>query len=225
MQISINKMKLKKVKLQRVFTYLLLAALALLILYYLNKFSILMDTYGIEAILTENKSIAMLIYFSICFLQPIVLPLPEPVTLMAGSSVFGPATGAFLGFSGTILGILTMFYLGRLASHKFINRFIDESKLLKFNKFIEKNEALMLLGLFILPILPDEIICIGAGLGRINPYKFIIVAIVSKLITSISLSYSLSLFNISFSTIISIFISLAIIYLLFKWLYKVVKNQ
>ena len=167
----------------------------------------------------------MFIYFLTCFLQPIILPVPEPVTIMAGSATFGPSAGAFIGFLGTILGITTMFFLSRLASEKLIVRFINEKKIAKFNKYIEKNEVIMLLGLFILPILPDEVICIGAGLARINKTKFILVAIFSKLVTSISLAYSISFFKISINDILSVFIIVAILSLIVKSIYKTLKNN
>jgi uncharacterized membrane protein YdjX (TVP38/TMEM64 family) len=44
-----------------------------------------------------------------------------------------------------------------------------------------------------LPILPDEIICFGAGISRVSFMKFLIIAGVSKLITSFSLAYSVDL--------------------------------
>ncbi len=58
--------------------------------------------------------------------------------------------------------------------------------------------------IFVLPILPDEVICVGAGVAGINTYKFISVAAVSKIITSVSLSYSLQLikFNVGICMII-----------------------
>lgn len=146
------------------------------------------------------------IYFVVCFMQPIAMPIPEPVTVMAGSATFGAVQAALIGFLGTTLGIITMFFIGRLASDKFIKKIVNEKLLSKFNEYRSKHENSVLLFLFILPILPDEIICIGAGLAKINPYKFIIIATISKAITSVSLAFSLEIFNISFSKIIIILI-------------------
>ena len=139
----------------------------------------------------------------ICFLQPIILPLPEPVTIMGGSTILGPLKGATIGFSGTILGIIVMFFIAKFARRSIINKIVDDEKLDKFNIYIQKNETLIILMLFILPILPDEVICIGAGLAKMNSYKFIGIAAISKLVTSISLAYSLELikFNGNFIAI------------------------
>ncbi|WP_372464711.1 hypothetical protein [Peribacillus frigoritolerans] len=47
--------------------------------------------------------------------------------------------------------------------------------------------------MFIIPILPDEIICLGAGIGGVSFRRFILIASLSKLLTVSSLSYSVDL--------------------------------
>lgn len=158
-----------------------------------------------------------LIYFIVCFLQPIILPIPEAVTVMSGSSLIGPLKATILGFIGTTLGIITMFTLSKYASNKIRNKFADNSKIEKFNSYIQRNEIIILVFLFVLPILPDEIICIGAGLVRINTIKFITLATVSKLISSISLAYSVELFSIDINIIIIFVILAAIVNLIRKY--------
>lgn len=126
-------------------------------------------------------------------MQPIILPIPEPITIIGGGSVLGSLNGAIIGFLGTFLGIIVMFFASKYAGGTVINKLVDEKKLDKFNKFIRKNELLVILILFILPILPDEVICVGSGITGVSTYKFIGIAAISKLITSVSLSYSLQL--------------------------------
>lgn len=153
-----------------------------------------------------------IIYFIICFLQPIILPFPEAVTIMGGSTILGPLKGATIGFLGTILGIIVMFFIAKFVRRSVINKIVDDKKLDKFNRYIQKNETLIILMLFILPILPDEIICIGAGLAKMNAYKFIGIAVISKLVTSISLAYSLELIKFDKNlVIISIILIIGVI--------------
>lgn len=42
-------------------------------------------------------------------------------------------------------------------------------------------------------MLPDEIICVGAGIGQVSPKRFLMIASVSKLITTTLLAYSVQL--------------------------------
>lgn len=162
----------------------------------------ILEYYGVKGFLLTYENKAKYIYFMICFLQPIILSIPEAVTIMAGSSMFGPFQGAIVGFSGTIIGIIIMFFISRFASKNIINKIINTNKLEKFNKYIEKNEMLVVSALFIFPILPDEVICVGSGLTTINAYKFIMIAIITKLITSFSFSYSLQVIGLDLNSII-----------------------
>lgn len=161
------------------------------------KLVLVINQYGFQSVLSQYGNKAALIYFLVNFLQPILLPLPEPITIMAGSKILGEFNGAVLGFLGTALGIITMYFFIRLTGSKFIDKFVSENQIKKFNKYISKHEVLVILSLFILPILPDEAICIGAGLMKLNAYKFMSIAIISKIVTSFSLSYSVKFIKIN----------------------------
>lgn len=155
------------------------------------------------------------VYFIVCFLQPIVLPIPEPITIMTGSAIFGELNGAIIGFTGTTLGIVTMYLISRHAGEKFILKYVNMKKLEKFNGYIRKNETLILLLLFIFPLLPDEIICIGSGLAKLNIYKFITIAFIAKLITVWTLSYSIEILQFDIQTIV-LCLTLGIIFIVTK---------
>ncbi|KGK87727.1 hypothetical protein SDC9_148871 [bioreactor metagenome] len=64
---------------------------------------------------------------------------------------------------------------------------------IEFKNFVVKNEIVILIGLFILPILPDEVICVGAGISGVSFKKFIIIAVLSKIITILAYSQSVQL--------------------------------
>ncbi|MGL5149832.1 MAG: TVP38/TMEM64 family protein [Clostridium sp.] len=145
------------------------------------------------------------VYFIICFLQPIILPLPEPVTIVTGSTIFGRFNGAIIGFLGTTLGIITMYFISIYIGEKYLSKLVKKDHLDRFNNYIRRNETLILLLLFIFPLLPDEVICIGAGIARLNACKFIVIACLGKLITSFTLSYSIEMFSFDAQTIIVCF--------------------
>lgn len=67
---------------------------------------------------------------------------------------------------------------------------------IEFKNFVVKNEIVVLIGLFILPILPDEVICVGAGISGVSFKKFIIIAVLSKIITILAYSQSVQLTNL-----------------------------
>lgn len=144
-----------------------------------------------ESLLQDNGFVAIIIFFFVCFLQPIILPIPEVVTVTAGSAVFGSFVAACISFVGTLTGIVTMYFIARKGGRMVIRKFVKERHVQKYERCVSKNEIGLLLLMFIIPILPDEIICVGAGIGGVGVKKFIIIATVAKLITSFSLAYSL----------------------------------
>ncbi|MBT2685010.1 VTT domain-containing protein [Bacillus sp. ISL-37] len=173
--------------------YLAALLLLVLVIFYMTKIIVLTDTYGIEGLLKEHLETAKYIFFFISFAQPILLPIPEAVTVPGASAVFGPATAAAISFLGTILGITAMFFAARYGGRKFISKLIMEEQLQKYYNYVSKNETLIMFLLFIVPILPDEIICVGAGIGQVSPKRFLMIASVSKLITATLLAYSVQL--------------------------------
>lgn len=207
-----------------------LGAILLLVLaiFYTTKMIVLTDTYGFEGLLNEHLKTAKYIFFFISFAQPILLPIPEAVTVPGASAVFGPAPAAAIAFLGTLLGITVMFFASRYGGRKFISTFIKEDQLKKYQKYVSKNETLIMFLLFIVPILPDEIICVGAGLGLVSPKRFLLIASVSKLITATLLAYSVqvaALFQITASQLLIGLSSAALFLLGVTFLTKKVFNM
>lgn len=171
---------------------------------------------GIENIFLSYGGFSRFIYFFVCFLQPIILPLPEPLTITAGATIFGALEGFVLGFSGTVLGIIIIFFVARLGKNNLIKKIVKKEALEKYEKLVEKNETIILILLYILPILPDEVISIGAGLSIIKFSKFIKIAIFSKVITvgtySMSLDILSSLFKLPIYFQILIFLLIFLVY-------------
>jgi len=163
---------------------------AIWLIYVVYRIIVFTDVYGMEALLAERRAAASWIYFAICYAQPILLPIPEAVTVLAGSTILGAPQAMILGFVGTMLGVGTMFYLARIGGTKLVSRLIKAEQLDKYHRFVRKNETFIMGLLFVIPVLPDEIVCVGAGVSGVTPRKFLLIAAISKLATSFLLAYS-----------------------------------
>ncbi|MGL5351961.1 MAG: TVP38/TMEM64 family protein [Clostridium sp.] len=148
-----------------------------------------------------------LIYFIICIIQPIILPTPEAVTVMTASFFLGGFKAFVIGFIGTIIGVSIMYFLAKKYGSKIIDKFNAKNQLDKYMKYIENNQLLVTGILFIIPILPDEIVCIGAGVTGVSFKTLISIAILCKGITVFMYAYSVEIaqaFNIGTLEIIII---------------------
>jgi len=169
--------------------YFTIVFFILILIYYITRFMILTDKYGLEYMLEQNIENAFFLFMAICFLQPIMLPLPEPVTVLAGSTVLG-SRWAFIGsYIGTTLGICTMFAVTKYGGERLWHKKVNSKALAKYDHYVNKYGQWVLGALLIFPVLPDEIICLGAGVSRMPYQKFLPIVIVAKLVTSFSLSY------------------------------------
>jgi len=141
-----------------------------------------------------------LIYIVTCFFHPILLPTPEAITISMGSMAFGSFRAFVMGFVGTIFGIVTMYSISRRFGLKLIMKFIKTKDLVRYKSFVQKNEVLLTGLLFIIPILPDSVVCAGAGILGISRKPFFIIAMITKMITIATYSYMVEIagvFNIN----------------------------
>lgn len=146
-----------------------------------------------------------IIYIIICILQPICWPLPEMSTILYGTYKFGAIYSFIIGYIFILMGIVIMYKVSFCFSKKHLSRIKKSKKFLKFKKFISKNEILTTGILFVLPILPDEIICVGASILEIKFKVFITIAMFFKFISIGVIAFSeplAGIFNISKLTLI-----------------------
>lgn len=178
-----NRSDEKKIRATKINMLLGVFTIALFCFFKISIFNNLIEANGVESVLESYDGLGIGIYFTICYLQPIILPLPEPMTITAGSIVFGKYAAFLFGYTGTVLGIITMFFISRITNRILNLNIISEKNLVKYENLVKDNETFILISLFIFPILPDEVICVGAGLSPIKFRKFLVIALFSKLIT------------------------------------------
>ena len=147
------------------------------------KAYIMNDGTSLVVMLEQNLFMGKIIYFSLCFVTPYIIFMSEPFTIMTGNTVFSTFWAFALGYLGTIGGIISLFMLVRKKGNKYIKKLIKEKELEKYREFVGRNEGIYLAFLFVFPILPDGVICGGAGLSDIKWKKFVAIAFASKLFT------------------------------------------
>lgn len=158
-----------------------------------------------------------MVYFILCVLQPIFLPIPEMVTVLWGSVEIGPIKSFILGVIGAIIGIGVMYWIAKKGSIFLIHKMKCEKKVALFQEYV-RNYKLYIIGiLFIVPILPDEIICIGSPLVGIKYSVFMWIAAISKIISVGMIAFSEQIARMwSLSRVELILIELAVLFIIAK---------
>lgn len=130
------------------------------------------------------------IYFILCLLQPICLLVPEIVTVLWGVERFGPTRSFIVGVIGMVIGIAIMYACSTVIAEWMISKFHYEKYMEIFYSYVKQYHVLIVGVLFVIPILPDEIIGIGAPLVGIGFGQFISIAIFSKIVSVGMISFS-----------------------------------
>ena len=116
------------------------------------------------------------------FLQVTFVPIPSSIVTGAAYYVCGQNPWLAIIFSciGLWLGSLFAFFLGRTFGIKLVKWIAGEKMLLKYNDLIKGKDKIMLIYMFILPVFPDDILCLIAGLTTMTYAGFTFIQVVSR---------------------------------------------
>lgn len=136
---------------------------------------------------------AVIIFIVFSFLQVVILPVPGSVTVAAGVALFGPLECALYSFIGILAGSLVAFAIGRWIGYKAVCWIVGKDDIDKWLSKIKGKDYLILSLMFLLPLFPDDVLCFVAGLSSMTWGYFIIMIIITRLISCFSVAYSLDL--------------------------------
>lgn len=136
---------------------------------------------------------AVIIFILFCYLQVVVLPVPGSVTVAAGVVLFGWFECAVYSFIGIVLGSVTAFAIGRVLGYKVVCWIVGKDDLDKWLDKIKGKDYLILTLMFLLPLFPDDILCFVAGLSSMTWPFFLVMIVISRLISSFTVTLSLDL--------------------------------
>lgn len=123
----------------------------------------------------------LIIYTLIQTAQVIVAPIPGNVTGVAGGALFGVWLGFFLSAIGIVVGSILAFLLGRFLGRRLLIKFAGEANYLKYSKIFNSNASWTLLIIFLVPIFPDDLLCILAGASPLTLRRFIALVLIGRL--------------------------------------------
>lgn len=153
----------------------LIISLIIVVILYLKGYLTNRDKL-VEAI--SNLGLFAPISFFIIQIVQVVIPIiPGGVTSVVGVVIFGPFWGFILNHLGILIGSCINFYLGRIYGTAFLKIFLNEKTYSKYNKWVQGNNKFPLFfGVtMFLPGMPDDIICILAGITRMSFKQFFII--------------------------------------------------
>ena len=122
------------------------------------------------------------------FLQVTFLPIPSTVSTLAGVLVFGPLQASLLSLSGIMLGSVLAFWLGRRFGRRLVSFMVGQESCKKWTDFLTDAKYSFVV-MMLLPIFPDDILCLVAGLTDMSWLFFVTTNLVSRPLAIFSTCY------------------------------------
>jgi uncharacterized membrane protein YdjX (TVP38/TMEM64 family) len=99
--------------------------------------------------------------------QVLLAPIPGQVIGLVSGYLFGAVRGALYSILGTAFGSLVAFGLARALGRPLVERIIPTHTLARLDGSARRRGLLFFVLVFLLPFLPDDLICFAAGLTPI----------------------------------------------------------
>ena len=176
-----------------VYIFLLFCLVLIYILQRTGFFVLVRDENAFREYLATKGAWMPVLYVVLQYLQVVILPIPSVVSTVAGLALFGPLKTILYSLIGIIFGSITAFFIGRKLGYKAVAWMIGKEELNKWQKKLKGKDNLILTVMFLLPMFPDDVLCFIAGLSSMTERYFLIMIIVSRIVSVSTTCYSIDL--------------------------------
>jgi uncharacterized membrane protein YdjX (TVP38/TMEM64 family) len=105
--------------------------------------------------------------------QTIIAPIPGQVLNFVAGYIYGPWAGLLYSWLGMVIGTGIAMLIGRYAGRPIVERLVSSSVLAKMDQLAAGKGLLFFLLMFLIPGLPDDVLCFVVGMTRL-PLKVVL---------------------------------------------------
>jgi uncharacterized membrane protein YdjX (TVP38/TMEM64 family) len=113
--------------------------------------------------------------------QTLAAPVPGTAIEAASGFLFGPWWGTLYAMTGIVSGALIAFFLARRFGRPLILRFVPRREVERLDHLLERGGSLMFFLLWLFPFVPDDLVCLAAGLMGMAPRRFLLLMAIGRL--------------------------------------------
>jgi uncharacterized membrane protein YdjX (TVP38/TMEM64 family) len=172
----------KKSLIKLIISALIIGALILavyLIFYFLGWTRLTREE--LQSYIENTGAIAPLVFIAVSFAQVTLVPIPGMVTILAGNYLFGFWESLIYSYIGMVIGGMVSFVLGRFVGRPYVNWVAGgKEKADEWIKKLKGRETVYLFFAFLLPLFPDDVLCVVAGALPIRWLTFTIMQLFTR---------------------------------------------
>lgn len=135
---------------------------------------------NIQNLIGKSSPWGEIIFIGITFAQVTLVPIPSTITIIAGVLAFGVGPSIIYSTVGLIIGSMFAFFLGKTFGMKIVRVTIGEGMYNKYQNIVKGKDVMMLFLMFLLPLFPDDLLCIVAGLTNMSYLSFFIMMLITR---------------------------------------------
>lgn len=158
-------------------------ALISVIIYFICRACGLTDMQKIQEIIEKSGKWGIIVFFIIelfattlfCF-----VPILDTAMVILGCVLFGPKIGFVISFIVLFVSSSILFFLGDKFGEKLAVKLIGKEELEKAQNLVDNKSKLLLPIVFVIPCLPDDALCIAAGMTKMKYWYFAIMTLIFR---------------------------------------------
>ncbi|OYR54124.1 TVP38/TMEM64 family protein [Halorubrum halodurans] len=140
----------------------------------------LTDGAELRAFVAGYGPLAPLVFVAIQAAQVVVAPIPGQVIGFAGGYLFGALLGTVYSLVGVALGSSIAFWLSRRYGRPFVEAVVRTDAMDRFDAFVGEAGLPGLFLAFLIPGLPDDLLCFAGGLTDVRLRRLVAVMVVGR---------------------------------------------
>ncbi len=153
---------------------------------------VLDDVENVKRIVLSYGSYSFLVFILIQVIQIVVFIIPGEIVQIAGGYIFGPLLAFILCMTGSIIGSLITFSIGRKLGKPFVKKIASEkthwiinklesSKHKKNGKENHNKPATIMFILYVIPGLPKDVLGYISGVSDLTLKEFLVISTVGRI--------------------------------------------
>ena len=172
---------LSKKKVSVFFSLIALILLIGLVVYYIYPyFYFLTNIDETRKFISKYEILAPLVLILLHIVQVLLTPIPGQVVGLVSGYLFGWFLGTIYTMIGVTLGSLLAIFLARKLGRPFVEKLTSKKNLEKFDGIIKNDGMFTIFILFLFPAVPDDTICLLAGLTNIKIKTLVLLAFIGR---------------------------------------------
>jgi len=145
-----------------------------------RHFAFLTNAQAMREFIRGYGILAPVVFVVLQAVQVVVAPIPGQVLAVVAGYLFGAWWGTLYNMIGITIGSTIAFWISRRYGRAYVENIVQEEALARFDAVSDDYGPPALFFLFLVPGLPDDVICFAGGLTDIPLWQLVVLAVIGR---------------------------------------------